>query len=74
MPGLGAAFLDDPANGLGDLVKLFDVAIGDPSALKRLDGAMVEHKLARLVAAKLNQFDAGRTDVQTQQRRVRTVE
>jgi hypothetical protein len=66
---LGAAFLDQAAHGVGDLVELLDIAVRDPAALQRLDGTALEHQVACLVTPQFDQLDAGRTDVQTQQRR-----
>ena len=57
--GAGAAFLDHPAHGLGHFVEFLDVAVGDPAALQRLDRAALQHQVAVLVTAELDQLDAG---------------
>ena len=59
-------FLTRRRNGFGHFIELFDVAVGDPAALQRLDGTTLKHQIAGLVTAQLDQLDAGRTDVQTQ--------
>ena len=38
------------------------------AAFKRLDRTAFQHKVSGFVTAQLNQFDAGRTDIQTQHR------
>jgi hypothetical protein len=63
----GAALLDDAAHGLGHFVELLDVAVGDPAAFQRFDGAALQDQLAAGLTAELDQLDAGRTDVQPQQ-------
>ncbi|MNV82252.1 hypothetical protein D3C71_1759750 [compost metagenome] len=53
---------------VSDLVKLFDVAICNPAAFQRLNGTTLQNETARLIAAQLHQFDAGRADIDSQQR------
>ena len=46
---------------------MFDIAICKPAALKRLDRTAIEYQIAGFVTAQLNQFNAGRTAIKTQQ-------
>ena len=62
--GLGAALGDDAPHGVGHLVELLDLAVGDPALLEGLGGKALEHQLAAGGLAQLDQLDAGRADVQ----------
>ncbi len=57
--GACAAFLHHTTDGLGNFVEFLDVTIGDPAALQGLDRTAFEHQVPGLVAAQLNQLDAG---------------
>ena len=71
---LGAAFLHQPPDGLGHLIKFFDIAVGDPTALQGLHGTALQNQIADLVQTQFNQLDTGRANVKPKQGRWLTAE
>ena len=64
--GTGSTFFNQSPQSISNLVEFLDVPVGDPTALKRLNGATLQNEIAAFVAPQLHQFDAGRADIQPQ--------
>ena len=61
--GFRAAFLDQPADRICNLVKFFDVAVGDPPPLERLNRTALEYKISSFISRQFYQLYTGRADV-----------
>ena len=68
LTGLGAAFRDNALDSVCDLVEFLDLPVCDPALFETLGAKPLEHVLARCRLTQLDQFDAGRADVQPNHR------
>ena len=66
---LGARLAPGPTHGLGHDVDLVDVAVDNGAPRQRLDGVALEPQVALAGLGQLHQLDAGRADVEPDQRR-----
>ena len=63
----GRSFLNLSVTPQGQAAVLY-VAVADPAAFQRLDRAAFQLQVAGAVMVQLHQLEAGRTDIDTQQR------
>jgi hypothetical protein len=68
MARAGAAFLEQAAHGVHDLVQVLDVAIGDRAARQRLDRAALHAQAILAGIGKFDQPHAGAADIEPHER------